>query len=199
MFIFLTIAGGFGTYYLVTKKKNDAKIAQIKEGWYVEVLEDSVKIRKDPDRNSALLKETKKGEVYKVDEMAGKSNYWYHIEYEDGKYGWIANPKNTKYLLDTNNPEDIANPTIKFSEAVYYANSINEINYDHLEISDDKPGVKVEHKVYHEINEEMGKNQYWIQYIATDKVGKVAKKVQKIEFNTLPDESEVLDFNTLER
>ena len=32
--------------------------------------------------------------------------------------------------------------------------TIDDINYDHLEVTDDKPGVVVTHKVYHEVNEE---------------------------------------------
>ena len=40
---------------------------------------------------------------------------------------------------------------------------------------------------------------YWIQYTATDAVGKVTKKVQKIEFNKKPSEDQVLDFKDLDR
>ena len=75
--------------------------------------------------------------------------------------------------------------------------TIDDINYDHLEVTDDKPGVTVTHKVYHEVNEEQNKDQYWILYIATDAVGKTTKKVQKIEFNKKPDESQVEDFTKL--
>ena len=53
------------------------------------------------------------------------------------------------------------------------------------------------HKVYHELDESQNKDQYWILYIATDAVGKVTKRVQKIEFNKNPLESEVLDFSLL--
>ena len=107
--------------------------------------------------------------------------------------------KRYTYLDDVNNPEDIAYPTLKFFDTVYYVNSIDEITYDHLEVEDDKPGVTVTHKVYHEVNAETGKDQYWIQYTATDAVGKSVSKVQKIEFNERPSEEEVYDFAELER
>ncbi len=197
--IIILIVGGYFGYVTYKNNKQEVKINDIKNGWYVEVLNESVKIRKDPDKNSAMLGEAKKGDVFKVKEMAGKSNFWYFIEYEDGKYGWIANPKNSNYLNDVNNPEDIAAPTLKFFEDIYYVDSIDKITYDHLEVKDDKPGLKIEHKVYHEVNEEMNKDQYWIQYLVTDAVGKTVSKVQRIEFNNRPDESQVLDFNTLNR
>ena len=173
----------------------DARIKKIKEGWHIEVVNDYIKVRKEPDRNSSELGEVKKGEVYKVDDYENHNgNFWYHVEYEKGKWGWVANPLGKDYLNDTNNEDDIKAPTIKFNDAVYYVDSIEDINYDHLEVTDDKPGVVVTHKVYHEVNEEQNKDQYWILYIATDAVGKITKKVQKIEFNKRPDESQVEDF-----
>ena len=42
----------------------DARIKKIKEGWYVEVKIENLKVRKEPDRNSAILKEAKNGEVF---------------------------------------------------------------------------------------------------------------------------------------
>ncbi len=194
------LIGGFFGYKLVSKKIEEARIEKIKEGWYIEIKIDKVKIRKDPDRNSAELEEAVKGNVYAVSDMKNKNgNYWYYVEYEKGKHGWIANPRGDEYLNDQNNPEDISAPTIKFFESVYYVDTIDDINYDHLEVKDDRPGVTVTHKVYHEVDESQGKDQYWILYIATDAVGKTSQKVQKIEFNTKPDESKVYDFKDLER
>ena len=103
------------------------------------------------------------------------------------------------YLNDYNNPEDIAYPTLKFFESTYYVDSIEDINYDHLEVEDDKPGVEVEHKVYHEVDASNGKDQYWILYTATDAVGKSVSKVQKIEFNERPSEDQVYAFSELKR
>lgn len=197
--IILVIGGSYFGYKTFNSKKSASAIAEIKKGWYIEVKNETVKIRKEADRNSSILSEAKKGEVYKVDEMTGKNNHWYHIEYEKGKYGWIANPKNSNYLLDVNNPEDIASPTIKFDEKTYFVDSIDKINYDQITVTDDKPGVKVEHQVYHEVNNLDNKDQYWILYTATDAVGKKTTKLQKIEFNKKPAESEVLDFSKLNR
>lgn len=198
--ILVLIAAGFATYKFISDKIEESRIEEIKKGWYVEVIADTVKIRKEADRNTAELKEAKKGEVYAVDDIENNGgNFWYHIEYEKGKKGWIANPKNSGYLSDVNNPNDIAAPTIRFFDKTYYTDSIDTITYDHLEVIDDRDGVVVTHKVYHEIDESQGKDQYWIQYTATDAVGKTASKVQKIEFNTRPKESQVYKFSELKR
>lgn len=180
--------------------QEDARIKEIKKGWYVEVLTNNLKVRKEADRSSSELDEVEKGDVLGVEKYENNNgNYWYYVEYKKGKYGWVANPRNSNYLNDVNNPDDIRRPTIRFFETVYYVNTIDDIKYDHLEVKDDKPGVVVTHKVYHEVNEFEGKDQYWIQYTATDAVGKTASKVQKIEFNVRPDESKVYDFSELER
>jgi len=200
LLILVLLIGGFFGYKFVTGKIEAARIAKIKEGWYVEVDTEALKIRKEADRNTAELYEAKKGEVFAVTEYENNNgNMWYYVEYEKGKYGWIANPRNSNYLIDGNNPNDIRKPTIKFFDSVYYVDSIDDITYDHLEVTDDKEGVVVTHKVYHEVDEAMGKDQYWIQYTATDAVGKTATKVQKIEFNKRPDESKVEDFSKLKR
>lgn len=196
--ILITIVVGFFAVKFVLGFMEDARIKKIKEGWHIEVVNDYIKVRKEPDRNSSELGEVKKGEVYKVDDYENHNgNFWYHVEYEKGKWGWVANPVGKDYLNDTNNEDDIKAPSIKFNDAVYYVDSIDDINYDHLEVTDDKPGVTVTHKVYHEVNEEQNKDQYWILYTATDAVGKTTKKVQKIEFNKKPDESQVEDFTKL--
>lgn len=193
--ILITVVVGFFAVRFILGVMEDARIKKIKEGWHIEVVNEYIKIRKEPDQTSSELGEVKKGEVYKVDDYENHNgNFWYHVEYEKGKWGWVANPLGKDYLNDTNNEDDIKAPTIKFNDAVYYVDSIEDINYDHLEVTDDKPGVVVTHKVYHEVNEEQNKDQYWILYIATDAVGKTTKKVQKIEFNKKPDESQVEDF-----
>lgn len=193
--ILITIVVGFFAVKLILGVVENARIKKIKEGWHIEVVNEYIKVRKEPNQISSELGEVKKGEVYKVDDYENHNgNFWYHVEYEKGKWGWVANPLGKDYLNDTNNEDDIKAPTIKFNDAVYYVDSIEDINYDHLEVTDDKPGVVVTHKVYHEVNEEQNKDQYWILYIATDAVGKITKKVQKIEFNKRPDESQVEDF-----
>lgn len=198
--IVAVIGGGFGAYYFFSGRANERNIEEIKKGWHVEIENDYINIRKEASATSDILGEVKKGEVYKVIEVEPVGNtYWYKIEYEKDKYGWIFNSNSSDYLEDVNNPEDIASPTLKFFESVYYVNSIDEITYDHLEVEDDKPGVTVTHQVYHEVNTETGKDQYWIKYTATDAVGKSVSKVQKIEFNERPSEDQVLDFSELER
>ena len=197
--ILILIVVGFFAVKFILGFMEEARIKKIKEGWYIEVKIEKINIRAEADRNSAILKEAKKGDVFKVDDYENHNgNYWYHIEYEKENWGWRANPLGDEYFNDENNPEDIKAPTIKFFDTIYYVDSIDDINYDHLEVKDDKPGVKVTHKVYHEVDETEGKDQYWILYIATDAVGKTTKKVQKIEFNKRPDESKVLDFSKLE-
>ena len=194
------VGGGFGAYYFFSGKANERDIEEIKKGWHVEIENDYINIRKEASATADILGEVKKGEVYKVVEVETVGNtYWYKIEYEKDKYGWIFNSNSSDYLEDNNNPEDIAAPTLKFFNTVYYVDSIDDINYDHLEVEDDKPGVTVTHKVFHEVNAETGKDQYWIQYTATDAVGKSVSKVQKIEFNERPSEEDVYDFAELEK
>lgn len=196
--ILVAIVGGVFGYLFVSKMLDNQRKEKLKEDWYVEVVNDTVKIRKEADRNSAELAEAKKGDVFAVSEYKNYgNNFWYHVEYDKGKYGWIGNPSGSNYLIDGNNPTDIRKPTIKFFETVYYVDKIEDINYDHLEVTDDREGVSVTHEVYHEVNEAEGKDQYWIKYTATDAVGKTASKVQKIEFNVRPEESKVLPFSKL--
>ena len=194
------IGGGFGAYYFLSGKANERNIEEIKKGWHVEIENDYINIRKEASATADILGEVKKGEVYKVLEVETVGDtYWYKIEYEKDKYGWIFNYNSSDYLEDNNNPEDIAAQTLQFFNDVYYVDSIDDINYDHLEVEDDKPGVTVTHKVFHEVNAETGKDQYWIQYTATDAVGKSVSKVQKIEFNERPSEDRVYNFAELER
>lgn len=190
------VLSGYGYF----KFKEKEHIKEVKAGWHVEIVNDYLTLRKDPNQNSSPLGKVNKGEVFSVIKYENHNgNFWYHIEYDKNKTAWVGNPIGKDYLKDVNNKDDIKAPTIKFFETVYYVDSIDDINYEHLEVKDDKPGVTVSHEVYHEVDELNNKDQYWIQYIATDKVGKVAKKVQKIEFNKRPSEDMVLDFSELER
>ncbi len=197
--IILSIIGA-GVYYLFFDNVKALDIEEIKEGWHVEITSDYINIRESASTSADILGSVSKGEVYKVIEVETAGNtFWYKIEYESDKYGWIFNSTSVNYLNDVNNPEDIQAPTIKFYNSTYYVNSIDEITYEHLEVYDDKPGVTVSHEVYHEVNEDTKKDQYWIQYTATDAVGKSVSKLQKIEFNIRPSDEEVLDFSELER
>ena len=200
--ILLVIAGGVGGYFYFKNVRAEAKVAEIKEGWYVEVLADSVNIRAKGSGDGKILGEAKKGDVYAVSDVDVSGNsYWYQIDY-NGTPAFIFSSSKYNYLKDVNNPNDIATPTIKFFDQIYYVDSIADINYDHLEVWDDRPGVEITHKVYHETGVDINGrtiDQYWIQYTVTDKEGKSASKVQKVEFNKRPSEDEVYDFSELER
>lgn len=200
--ILLVISGGIGGYFYIKDAKEKARIAEIKEGWYVEVLEDDVNIRAKGSANGTILGKTKKGDIYAVNDVDVAGNtYWYEIDY-DGTPAFIFSSTKYNYLKDVNNPRDIATPTLKFFDKIYYVDSIDDINYDHLEVWDDRPGAEVTHQVYHETGVDINGNmidQYWIKYTATDKEGKSTSKVQKIEFNQRPSDDEVLDFKDLER
>ena len=202
--ILLIIAGGVGFYFFISNKNEEEKLEKIKEGWYVEVITDEVNIREKGSRESDSLRMAKKGEVFEVldIDILGNNNFWYKIKFDDDKVGFIYNSSKYNYLEDHNNPKDVASPTLKFFDSIYYVDSIDDINYDDLEIWDDKPDYEVTHKVYHEVGVDInGKNidQYWIQYTVTDGVGNSVSKVQKIEFNQRPSEEEVYDFSQLER
>lgn len=199
--IFWIIILGVAVFFSVKFGKDfleKRRIEEIKKGWYIEIVNDFIYIRSEPNRESKKLGKVNEGEIYKVSDFENKNgNIWYYIEYEKNEWGWVANPIDENYLNEVNDKADIRKPTLKFKEDVYYVDSLDDINYDHLEVSDDKPGVKVTSKVYHEVNEEQNKDQYWILYIATDSSGKTTKKVQKIEFNKRPSESDVYDFSQL--
>ena len=199
----LIAVGGYFGFTRITKENHDK---EIREGWYVKIINKYVNVRKDPTSSSELVTQVHKGDVYKVLEYVdtNSSYFWYKIQIDDKTTGYIANPRSVtadKYLEDHNNPTDIANPTLVFYEDTYKVRSINDINYNHLTLWDDKEGYKVTHKVYHEYVycEEDDfycepKDQYWIVYTITDAVGKSSSKTQRIEFDIRPDEDEVLDF-----
>ena len=200
--ILLVISGGIGGYFYIKDAKEKARIAEIKAGWYVEVLEDDVNIRAKGSANGTILGKTKKGDIYAVNDVDVAGNtYWYEIDY-DGTPAFIFSSTKYNYLKDVNNPNDIATPTIKFFDKIYYVDSIDDINYDHLYVWDDKPNYEVTHKVYHEVGVDFnGKNidQYWIQYTITDGVGNTDSKLQKIVFTNKPSEDQVYNFYDLER
>ncbi len=180
------------------KIAEEKRIAEIKKGWYVEITNEHINVRDNPRTYATKIGEVFKGEVYSVIEMSSKdpSNFWYKVEYIPGKEGWIASGGNNQYLTDYNNETDYATPTIKYFQNVYEVFSINDINYKHLEVWDDKEGYKVTHKVYHEVVNDAYPpiDQYWIEYTVTDAAGKSSSKTQKIEFSIAPDENLVLDF-----
>lgn len=204
LIILLLIGGVFFAYKYISNEKEKDRIAEIKKGWYLEIITEELNVREKGSKNSKLLKTVQKGDIFKVldVEVLGNNSFWYKIEYEDDKVGFVYNTKSLNYLEDYNNPKDIASPILKFNENVYYVDSIDDINYDHLYVWDDKPNYEVTHKVYHEVGVDFnGKNidQYWIQYTITDGVGNTDSKLQKIVFTNKPSEDQVYNFYDLER
>ena len=206
LLIFVLLIIGVGGYILYSKKNEEKRISKIKEGWYIEVVNDYINVREEASSLSTRLTKVKKGEVYKVLDLVNKKKekecYWYHIELKNGSTGYVCNPKGdppkTKYLNDVNDPNDLYTPTIKYNEEVYKVESIDKIKYDHLTLWDDQKGYEVTHKVYHE-NEKCdsksdGIEKYWIKYTITDKEGKSASTTQKIEFAEKPEAKLVLNF-----
>lgn len=212
LLLILIIFGGlgYGGYYIYNKKleakKEEELASEIKKGWYVEILNDYVNVRKTPNAYDSKIAEVKKGYVYSVLEYNGEDDayHWYKIELRDKTIGWIANTRSytkQQLLKDYNNPTDIAYPKITYEDDVYRVDNINSINYNHLTLWDDRDEYSVKHEVYHEYKtcreseyfcEE--KDQYWIKYTITDGVGKSSSKTQKIEFVEKPKENEVKDF-----
>lgn len=191
--IILGLGGFFGKKVLKNIKEKN-RIEEIKEGWYVEITNDYINVRDEPDRYSYSNRQVFKGEVYealKVD-LNDPNLYWYQIKFKNGTTGWIANTTSGTYLIDHNNPKDIATPIIKLKEDIYNVISINDINYKHLTTWDDKDDYKLSHIVCHENDGYM--DQYWIRYTITDGSGKSSSKLQKIVFEETPSEDDVHPF-----
>ncbi len=190
------VGSAFFVKKLYDEKKEKERIAEVKKGWYVEILTDYINVREKPDRYSYSNSKVNKGEVYEVitTDLNDPNLYWYQIKFKNGTKGWIANNTSGTYLKDHNNPVDIATPIIKFDENVYKVVSIKDINYNHLRVWDDKDDYKITHIVYHEVDETRGIDQYWIKYTITDGSGKYSSKTQKIEFENKPSEDEVTSF-----
>ena len=199
MFILLVIVGGGGAYFYFKDINEKARIEKIKEGWYVEIATEYINVRDDAHANANLLGKVEEGEIYKVLDMNFENSayYWYKIEYDDTE-AWIASRRKNPYVNDYNNPTDIATPEIRFEENIYKVVSIDDINYKHLEVIEDRDEYEITHIIYHEYVPSQHKDQYWILYTITDAVGKSSSKMQKIEFEEAPREDQVLDFKDYE-
>ena len=205
--IFIVIIGIAG-YIFYQKKNEEKRIAEIKKGWYIEVVNDYINVRDEANSTSVRISKVKKGEVYKVLDLVNKKKekecYWYHIELKNGETGYVCNPKGDnakiKYLNDFNDPNDLYTPKISYKESVYKVSNIDSITYDHLDLWDDHDDYKVTHKVYHEKekcdSKSDGVEKYWIKYTITDGTDKSASTTQRIEFSEKPEESKVLNFCT---
>ncbi len=160
--------------------------------WHVVILNEYLNVRTDHDVNATQIDTVRKGGKYRAVEVEPNDEkyVWYKIELPTGEEGWIANTKDSVYLEDHNNPNDIVVPVIKYEEPELLVSSINDIDYDHLEIIDNSDDYTITHKVRFE----QAKNQYWIVYHVEDKGGNVAEKTQRIIFDTVPTLSEVEAF-----
>lgn len=192
----LLIGGFFGAKKIYTTIRDNKRMAEIKKGWHVEILEEFVNIREEPYRYSFSPGIVNKGEVYEVLEinLDDPNFYWYKIQIDRVSTGWIANNTSGTFLKDINNPNDVAIPIIKFKENEYKVLDISKINYDHLIVWDDKDDYVITHKVYKEYDRIKDEINYWVKYTITDKSGKFSSKTQKVIFETFPDDSEVEDW-----
>ena len=198
--IIVILFGGVGGYFLFKNITESARIEEIKKGWYIEIKEEYINVREDSNTSAKILGKALKGTVYKVIDMNFDNGayYWYKIEY-DGNEAWIASKKSNPYVNDYNNPKDIAVPVIKYHEDIYKVVNMDEINYKHLEIIEDRADYEINHIVYHEYKPSEHKDQYWILYTITDAAGKSSSKLQKIEFEERPKKEEVVDFSEYEK
>ena len=208
--LFILVLGG-GIFYFVNKtqkakEEEEKRINSIKSGWYIEVANEYLNVREEANSHSELIQKINEGEVYKALDFIDTDElyFWYKIELNDDLTGYVANPRSTNnsVLVDHNNPNDIAYPKLSFEDNEYYVRSIDDINYKHLTLWDDKEGYKVTHQVYHEYVDCLRgsyscepKDQYWIKYTITDASGKSTSKTQKIIFEIRPAESRVLSFD----
>lgn len=195
LIVIIVLVGGVGGYIVFKNIKEEARLEEIKKGWYVEITNDYINVRDDAHANANQLGEVHKGEIYEVLDMNfdNTAYYWYKIDY-NGKEAWIASRRKSPFVNDYNNPTDIAVPEIKFYEDVYKVVSIDDINYKHLTVVEDRDEYEITHVIYHEYKPSEYIDQYWILYTVTDGVSKSSSKMQKIEFEEKPSEDRVLDF-----
>ena len=174
--------------FSVSKLKKDS--LSFEDKWYIEITSDYINIRATPSQYALGRGQVLKGDKFLVQDIYtdDKKFVWYLID-----KGWVADLRYNKYLIDYNNPNDIAPPILKYNKEIYYANSFSEITMDHLDIWDDQPGYEKFFIVYHEKNDSI--DQYWIKYTVVDISGKAVSKTQKIIFNEPPSSKDVLDFS----
>lgn len=197
LIVLLVIGLGVGGFFLYKNIKESARIKEAKKGWYVEVIhKEPINVREEPNTKGKIIGKAKVGGIYKAIDIKTDNSiyYWYKIILENGDEGWIASGKKIHWVNDANNKIDIATPEIKYYEDVYKVDSINDINYKHLEVVEDTDDYTITHKIYHEIKQSEFIDQYWILYTITDGAGKSSSKLQKIEFKENPPEEEVENF-----
>ncbi len=212
--LILAVLGGIAFGIYMGYKKFDEFLHKDDDAWKIEIVIDKVNIRSDHTNLEAKIGEAKKGVVYKVLEIYLEDDkfVWYKVSLGKDSEGWIASSRKEPYVKEINNPKSLDSdeaseeyfieynpPVVKYYEDVYEVDNIENITYDHLEITDESE-YTVSHEVYYEEKpKDSNIPQYWIQYVVTDKFGNTTKKVQKIEFQTKPKSSQVKDFKKLKR
>ena len=173
------------------KIRFNAYLKRVKEGWYVEITADTpLNVRDEPKYNAYIKQTVNKGEIYKANDyiVGDDGYYWINIDLYDGGKGWVANPKrgteDDKYLISHNGTVDIASPTLKWKSKANEYNVLNykDINYDNLEVWDDRDisEVTITHEVCIETRPtDRPGPQYWITFVATDKAGKTSKGLRE--------------------
>ena len=216
----------FATKSYRSNLRKQKDIEKIKEGWYLEVIcegpkacddvsiknkknkfdkyKNAIKVRKAPTTNAELVGAAEKGEVFKIYDVDETDNtyLWYRVQFftKDGQMvdGFIGENRSLEInsVKDHNGELDISAPIVKFDEDEYHVATIDDINYDHLTLWDDKPGYEVTHQVYIELHPtDRPGPQYWIEYTITDKAGKSSSKLQRIVFDYEPSKNQVKDFD----
>ena len=66
LIILLLIGGGFFAYKYISNEKEKDRIAEIKKGWYLEIITEELNVREKGSKNSKLLKTVQKGDIFKV-------------------------------------------------------------------------------------------------------------------------------------
>ncbi len=209
LIIFLGIGlGAWKVYDYIKAKKEEERTA-----WKVEITNEYINVRSEPNTTSSLVGKVYEGEVYRVVDMnRDDTNYiWFQIKLKTGGKGWISSTRKNPYVIEINSPNkeedtekeiEYIKPQVLFFEDEYHVATINDITYDHLVINEDSE-YTIKHIVYYEPNPKKpiipGQPQYWIQYIVEDEFGNTTRKVQRIVFDVNPKDSEVTDFSKLKR
>ena len=210
-----------GVKILLDKAADAKRVEKAKQGWYLEVLTPSINVRKEASRTSDKIGEIYKGEIYEIADYSLEGNcsgsstatcrYWYEIVLKDGSYAWVANTKNGEYLKDYGGHIDVATPTlecINYNKEKQTCGPIHVLSLEDLKnmdfnkfynVWDDRDDWVFTYEVFHELDKQLNKDQYWLQLTVTDKSGKYKKTVALVEFEQRPAESEVKSFGELKR
>ena len=160
-----------------------------KKQWEVTILNESINVRRDAGPGFSLLEKVEKGEEFKVLNLLDTDSAynWYLIEINRFNSGWIATPKDGKWILDINNPKgDIYPPRVKYYESEKEFFSEKNITYNHLDVKDEN-SYEISHKLYKD-----KEGNFWVTYEVTDKYENSKKITQKTLFEKEPINYEII-------